>query len=64
MIVSIKPILFRRYLAVGIRVCVSKSKCGQVTLLRAASMADQATACGQVANVNRIYFLVFPLLET
>lgn len=30
----------------------AKSKCGQVTLLRAASMADQATACGQLANVT------------
>lgn len=30
----------------------AKSKCGQVTLLRADSMADQATACGQLAHVN------------
>lgn len=39
-------------------VCVfeqAKSKCGQVTLLRAASMAEQATACGQLANVNVTY---------
>lgn len=33
----------------------AKSKCGQVTLLRAASMADQATACGQLANVHVIH---------
>lgn len=38
----------------------AKSKCGQVTLLRAASMAEQATACGQLA---KCYFSVFSGLE-
>lgn len=36
----------------GVRFEQAKSKRGQVTLLRAASMAVQATACGQLANVN------------
>lgn len=56
MIVSTRCIfLFSKNSIVFGSVCVreeAKSKCGQVTLLRAASMADQATACGQLANVN------------
>lgn len=37
----------------------AKSKCGQVTLLREASMADQATACGQQASVNATSLFLF-----
>lgn len=38
--------------AYGLSFEQAKSKCGQVTLLRAASMAARATACGQLTSVN------------
>lgn len=46
--------------AYGLSFEQAKSKCGQVTLLRAASMAARATACGQLTSVNIKY--LSPLL--